>query len=166
MKRVAVFPGTFDPITFGHLDIINRAIEVVDSLVVAVAVSNKKQPMFTVEDRVAMVQDSVKKQNVSVEMFDGLLADFLNDQGIYVVVRGVRCTTDFDRELRMWHINRKLNPRIEAMFMPASDKHQYTSSSFVREISCLGGDISEFVPINIVEKLQKHARITPDKIDD
>lgn len=161
--QVGVYPGTFDPITNGHLDIIIRAAKhVVDHLIVAVAVNAGKGPLFTVEERCKMVQDQVDNCNdlrpgcIEVRPFENLLVKFASDAGASVVVRGLRAVSDFEYEFQMAAMNRRLHPEIETVFLMASDRNQFISSRFVKEIGMLGGNVSHFVPPEI-------ARILNDK---
>ena len=146
MKR-ALTPGTFDPITSGHLDVIARASQLVDEVVVAVADSQKKGPLFTLEERVELVrQATVHLSNVRVEPFKGLLVDFAKELDATVVVKGLRAITDFEYEFQMTAMNYQLSPQLETLFIMSPPQYMYLSSSIVREISKMGGDIQQFVP--------------------
>ena len=146
MKR-ALTPGTFDPITSGHLDVIARASQLVDEVVVAVADSQKKGPLFTLEERVELVrQATAHLSNVRVEPFKGLLVDFAKELDATVVVKGLRAITDFEYEFQMTALNYQLNQELETLFIMSPPQYMYLSSSIVREISKMGGDIQQFVP--------------------
>ena len=154
MKR-ALTPGTFDPITSGHLDVIARASQLVDE-VVAVADSQKKGPLFTLEERVELVrQATAHLSNVRVEPFKGLLVDFAKELDATVVVKGLRAITDFEYEFQMTAMNYQLSPQLETLFIMSPPQYMYLSSSIVREISKMGGDIQQFVPPCVYEALKK-----------
>ena len=146
MKR-ALTPGTFDPITSGHLDVIARASQLVDEVVVAVADSQKKGPLFTLEERVELVrQATAHLSNVRVEPFKGLLVDFAKELDATVVVKGLRAITDFEYEFQMTAMNYQLSPELETVFIMSPPQYMYLSSSIVREIAQMGGDVEQFVP--------------------
>jgi pantetheine-phosphate adenylyltransferase len=147
MKRTAIYPGTFDPVTLGHLDVIRRAAKVFDRLVVAVAEAPRKNVWFSLEERVRLLKSVTRGiPGVTVESFDGLLMDYVRDRGARVVVRGLRAFTDFEYEFQMALTNRKIAPDIETVFLMTSESHSYVSSTVVREVSDLGGDTSGLVP--------------------
>lgn len=155
MKR-ALTPGTFDPITSGHLDVIARASQLVDEVVVAVADSQKKGPLFTLEERVELVrQATAHLSNVRVEPFKGLLVDFAKELDATVVVKGLRAITDFEYEFQMTAMNYQLSPQLETLFIMSPPQYMYLSSSIVREISKMGGDIQQFVPPCVCEALKR-----------
>lgn len=155
MKR-ALTPGTFDPITSGHLDVIARASQLVDEVVVAVADSQKKGPLFTLEERVELVrQATAHLPNVRVGPFKGLLVDFAKELDATVVVKGLRAITDFEYEFQMTAMNYQLSPQLETLFIMSPPQYMYLSSSIVREISKMGGDIQQFVPPCVYEALKK-----------
>lgn len=147
MKR-AVYPGSFDPVTFGHLDVIKRASEVFDVLIVSVLNNTEKTPLFSVEERVKILKEATKNlPNVKVDSFSGLLIDYARENDLHVAVRGLRAITDFEYELQIAQVNRKLSGgRLDTMFLTTSLEYAYLSSSSVKEIACFGGDISECVP--------------------
>ncbi len=155
--KIAIYPGTFDPITFGHLDIIKRASEIVDHLVIAVAKDTAKNPLFTLEERVELVKNEVKNlgsdTKISVEQFEGLLVDFAAKKGARLIIRGLRAVSDFEYEFQMFGMNAKLNPDIQTIFLPASENNHFIASKFVKEVARLGGDITKFVSANVVTKL-------------
>jgi len=146
VKR-ALTPGTFDPITVGHLDVISRAAQLVDEVVVAVAVSAKKQPLFSLEERVRLAREATAHlANVRVEPFDELLVDFAHRIGAQAVVKGLRAITDFEYEFQQTALNYELNPQLETIFIMSPPEYMYLSSSVVREIASLGGPVGRFVP--------------------
>jgi pantetheine-phosphate adenylyltransferase len=157
--RIGVYPGTFDPVTNGHMDIIARATRVVDRLIVAVAVNAGKEPLFTLDERVAMVEADIQAlkpdvaARIEVVPFDNLLVEFVADRGAGVIVRGLRAVSDFEYEFQMAAMNARLSPDLETVFLMASDRHQFISSRFVKEIGRLGGDISLFVSPLVTKRL-------------
>ncbi len=162
--RVGVYPGTFDPLTNGHLDIIGRAVKVVDKLIVAVAVNIGKGPLFSLKERVAMCQSEVAalKLNgtvVDVVPFDTLLMDFVTDQGADLIIRGLRAVSDFEYEFQMAGMNTRLNAKVETMFLMASERNQFIASRFVKEIARLGGDISTFVPASVNRRVRQKYKV-------
>ncbi len=150
-KTTGIYPGTFDPVTNGHMDIIARAAKVVDHLIVAVAANDGKEPFFPLKERVAMVKGDIDRlapdasKWIEVRQFDTLLVDFAEQAGARFIIRGLRAVSDFEYEFQMASMNARLNPKIETVFLMASDKHQFISSRFVKEIGRLGGDIGHFV---------------------
>ena len=149
--RRAIYPGSFDPVTFGHLDIIRRASKIVDELVVGVLNNNSKTPLFSVENRVKMLEEVVRDiPNVKVMSFEGLLVDFAKKIDAQIIVRGLRAVTDFEYELQMSQTNHKLNPDVETIFLTTSIEYSYLSSTTVKEIASYGGDITQFVPEAVV----------------
>ena len=155
MKR-ALTPGTFDPITSGHLDVITRAAQLVDEVVVAVAASPKKRPLFTLEERTDLVrQATAHLPNVRVEPFDELLVTFAEKLGATVVVKGLRAITDFEYEFQMTAINYQLSPALETLFIMSPPQYMYLSSSVVREVASLHGDLEQFVPPCVREALER-----------
>ena len=155
MKR-ALTPGTFDPITVGHLDVITRAAQLVDEVVVAVAVSAKKRPLLSLDERVALAREATAHlPNVTVEPFDELLVDFAHRMGAQAVVKGLRAITDFEYEFQMTALNYQLDQELETLFIMSTPQHMYLSSSIVREIASLGGDVSQFVTPAVAEALRR-----------
>jgi pantetheine-phosphate adenylyltransferase len=158
-SRIGIYPGTFDPITNGHSDIIRRAIKIVDRLVIGVARNDSKGPLFATDERVEIVRDEVTDlengdaERIEVRAFDTLLMDFARSVGATVVVRGLRAVSDFEYELQMASINARLNPQVETVFLMASDRYQFISSRFVKEIGALGGDVSHFVSSRVALRL-------------
>jgi pantetheine-phosphate adenylyltransferase len=156
MMRTAIYAGTFDPITLGHLDVIQRAAKVVDKLILAVAVSSRKQPLFTLEERMALARASVEGiGNVEVDSFDGLLVEYARSRGVRLLIRGLRAFSDFEFEFQMALTNRKLAPDVETLFLMPNEDYSYVSSSTVREVAQYGGDVSQFVPKPVSEALAK-----------
>ena len=156
MKKRAIYPGTFDPVTFGHLDIIHRSAKMVDILIVGVLNNKSKSPLFSPDERVEMLKEELKDvPNVKVMAFDGLLIDFARAQKANFVIRGLRAVTDFEYELQMALTNRTLDPEIDTIFLTTSLKYAYISSSTVKEVAAFHGDISKFVPKRIVKKVEK-----------
>jgi len=154
MKKSAVYPGTFDPITLGHVDIIKRAAKMFDSLIVAIADNRDKDPLFTVDERIELIKSSIQGlESVTVTSFDGLTAKFAKDSGAMAIVRGLRAISDFEFEFQMALMNRKIEPEIEAVYLMPTDKFSYISSSLVKDIARRGGDISCFVSIEVKEAL-------------
>ena len=156
MTRIAIYPGTFDPIHNGHADLIRRAVPMFDKLIVAVAVSAGKRPRFTVGERVRLVETVLPGlPNVEVSRFDGLLIHFAAEQQATVVVRGLRAVSDFEYELQLASTNRKMMPTLETIFLPSDESLSYISSTLVREIAALGGDVSAFVDSKVVAALNE-----------
>lgn len=159
--RISIYPGTFDPLTFGHIDIIERAARLGNQLIVAVAENSGKQPLFSVEERTQIVADEVQRINntnnvpypVLVKNFSGLLTDFADSQGAHVVVRGLRAVADFEYEFQMASINKRLHGELETVFLMAAEQQHFVASRFVKEVARFGGDVSSFVPENVARKL-------------
>jgi len=159
MTRTALYPGTFDPITNGHLDIIGRAVKLVDKLVIGVAINEAKKPLFSLEERVEMVRDEVAKFEagaaIEVRPFDGLLMHFAEEIGAESIMRGLRAVSDFEYEFQMVAMNQRLNDDIETVFLMADPRHQAIASRLVKEIASLGGRISDFVPPAVEARLKE-----------
>ncbi len=155
MKTIAVYPGTFDPITLGHVDIVSRASPLFHTVILAVAASTSKNTVFSVDERVELSREVLKGiSNVEVQKFDGLMVDFARKKKASVVLRGLRAVSDFEYEFQLAGMNRKLMSEVDTIFMPTSEKFTYISSSLVREIAVYGGDVSEFVDPKVCEALK------------
>ena len=151
-----IYPGTFDPLTRGHEDLVRRAARLFDQVVVAVAASAAKQPFFSLDERIEMVHSSlVDMTNVQVTSFSGLLADFVRGQGTNLVLRGLRAVSDFEYEFQLAGMNRRLYPELETVFLTPSEQYMFISASMVREIARLGGDVKAFVPPVVAERLAR-----------
>lgn len=144
-KRIAVYPGTFDPITFGHEDIVRRAADLFDEVIVAVAGSTNKNTLFNLDERVALATQAFNASNIQVMGFEGLLMQFVQGQGAQIVIRGLRAASDFEYEFQLAGMNRKLFPKLETLFLTPSEQYMFVSSSLVREVATLGGDVHQFV---------------------
>ena len=154
MKLVAIYPGTFDPPTFGHADLIERAHLLFDKVVVAVGKNSSKKPLLTIDERIQVLEEiSSPYQNVSVESFDGLLVDFAKQKGAKSIVRGLRAVADFEYEFQIAMVNRKLNPEVDSVFLMTRWEYSYLNSSIVREVASLGGDVSDLVPEPVLRVL-------------
>lgn len=154
-KRIAVYPGSFDPVTFGHLDIIERASRIFDQVIVSVFVHSGKKHMFTVEERVAMLRQALKgKKNVSVDCFEGLLTDYVKKKKTDVVIRGLRAISDLEYEFQMAAINRTLYKHIETVFFMPRVRYSYLSSSVVRDIAHFKGDVTKLVPAHVAKAIK------------
>lgn len=156
MKIRAIYPGTFDPLTNGHADLVLRAARLFDVVIVAVAANPSKQPLFTLDERVALAQQAfADSPNVSVIGFSGLLAKFGKEQQAQVLIRGVRAVADFEYEFQLASMNRSLNPELDSIFMTPSEKNTFISSTLVKEVCRHGGDVSSFVPEHVQQALQQ-----------
>ena len=155
MKRIAVYPGSFDPVTKGHEDLIRRSLEFVDQLIVAVAVNAAKQPLFSLEERVALLKQAVPDKRVDVQSFEGLLAEFSKKIGARVIIRGLRAVSDFEYEFQMALMNRNLAPEIETVFLVPAFDLTFVSSSLVREVARFGGDVSQLVHPAVQQALKR-----------
>ena len=154
--KIAVYPGSFDPVTLGHLNIIRRAAKVFDKLYVCIMINSDKHPMFTLEERVQMVQKVVAKYgNVEVESGEGLLVDYAKSKGATVIVKGLRAVSDFEWEFQMAAANKKLAPNIDTMFLMSSDKYTYLSSTIVKEMAKYNDDLNKFVPRELIDDVIK-----------
>ncbi len=151
----AIYPGTFDPVTFGHLDVIKRGSKLFDSLVVGVAANPGKKPLFSVGERVEMLRENIKGANVEVKSFDSLLVDFVKGEKASVILRGMRETSDFSSEFQHAVVNRLLDSGIETVFVMTSEGNFYVTSGIVKEIAAYGGNLSKFVPESVADKLHK-----------
>lgn len=154
--KLAIYPGTFDPITNGHLDILERALKLFDKVIITIARNTAKNPLFTEEERIALLRQATKRyKRVEVDSFDGLLVEYVRQRHAIAVVRGLRAMTDFEYELQMALMNRKLNDTMETVFLMPNEQYTYLSSNVVREIARLGGDVSKFVPPMVRKALRQ-----------
>lgn len=162
MKITAIYPGTFDPITNGHTDLVQRASRIFDRVILAVATGGQnggKQPFFSVSERVSLASDVLNEMdNVEVIQFDGLLVDFVQEQNAQVILRGLRAVSDFEYEFQLASMNRHLNEKIETLFLTPAEQYSYISSSLVREVAVLGGDVSRFVNEKVATALNNRIR--------
>ena len=159
----AVYPGSFDPLTYGHMDIITRSAGIVDELIIGVLHNSAKKSLFSLEERVNMIKEMVKDiPNVQVDSFDGLLVDYMNKVGATIIVRGLRAVTDFEYELQIAQSNHVQNPQVETIFLTANLQYSYLSSTIVKEFASYGGDISKFVPEQFIDQVYaKYAQERP-----
>lgn len=156
MKKIAVYPGSFDPITKGHMDVIERGLSFMDKVIVSVADYSRKNLLFTTEERVELIKSIYSgNDRVEVDKFDGLLVDYLEKKGINIMLRGLRAVSDFEYEFQMVLANRKLNSKIETVFLTPGEEYFFISSSIVKEIAGLKGDVSRFAPETVVQALKK-----------
>ncbi|MEY8516143.1 pantetheine-phosphate adenylyltransferase [Lachnospiraceae bacterium 29-84] len=152
--RRAIYPGSFDPATYGHIDMIERSAKLVDELVVAVLINRAKSPLFSVEERVSMLEEITRHlPNVKVQSFDGLLIDFAREAEASIIIRGLRAVTDFEYELQIAQTNRIVNSQIDTVFLTTSLEYAYLSSTIVKEVASYGGDISHFVPKQLIGRI-------------
>ncbi len=158
--KIGVYPGSFDPITLGHLDVIQRALKIVDKLVIGVLQNGSKSPMFSVEERIELIKKACESlgDRIEVVSFQGLLVDFLKQQNATINVRGLRAVTDFEYELQMAQANRSLNPEMETIFLTTSAEYSFISSTVVKDVLRHNGDVSHFVPGNILEMIYNTRR--------
>ncbi|MBI5066685.1 MAG: pantetheine-phosphate adenylyltransferase [Deltaproteobacteria bacterium] len=162
MARRAIYPGSFDPMTNGHLSLIQRGLKVFDRLIVAIANNPAKKPLFSVDERRALIAEAVGNDpRVEVDSFDGLLVDYAKHQGVHTVLRGLRAVSDFEYEFQIANMNRNLDPEFESVFMMTGEDYFYVASSLVREVASFGGDVSRLVPPNVFRALQARFRRTP-----
>ncbi|MDR3490694.1 MAG: pantetheine-phosphate adenylyltransferase [Gammaproteobacteria bacterium] len=156
MKNIAVYPGTFDPITYGHIDLVDRAARMFDRVIVAIAPNTAKGPLFSLEERVALASEVLcSHKNVVVQGFESLLTDFAAQQGATILLRGLRAVSDFDYEFQLASMNRRLAPTIETLFLTPAENYTFISSGLVREIASLGGNVQQFVPDAVFAALRK-----------
>ncbi len=162
--RIFVYPGSFDPVTNGHLDIIDRASKICDKLIVAVLVNRSKTPVFSMEERISFLEEVlVDRPNIRVIPFSGLLVDFMKEQKATTVIKGLRAVSDFEYEFQMALLNKSLNPEIETLFMMTNIHYSYLSSSAVRELACYGGNIRDLVPESIVDRIYEKYKVRNEK---
>jgi pantetheine-phosphate adenylyltransferase len=156
MKHIAVYPGTFDPVTNGHIDLVERTLRIFDKVIVAIAENPKKAPLFSLEERIAMFQAVTKRyKNVTIEGFDGLLVDYVKKKNAASIIRGLRAVSDFEYEMQMALMNRRLDNNIETVFLMPNEEYSFITSTIVKEAASYGGDVSSLVPRAVVEKLKK-----------
>jgi len=156
MKHVAVYPGTFDPVTNGHIDLVERTLTIFDEVIVAIAANPKKAPLFSLEERIGMFREvSGKYQNVSIEGFDGLLVDYVRRKNAVAIIRGLRAVSDFEYEMQMALMNRRLDNKIETTFLMPNVEYSFITSTIVKEAASYGGDVSSLVPGVVVQKLKE-----------
>jgi len=157
--KIAIYPGTFDPVTNGHIDILERALKLFDKVIMTIARNTAKNPLFSEEERITLLRQVTKRyKNVEVDLFEGLLVDYVQKRNAVAVVRGLRAMTDFEYELQMALMNRKLNENMETIFLMPNEKYTYLSSNFVREIARLSGDVSKFVSPVVLKALRQKNR--------
>ncbi|MGN0531588.1 MAG: pantetheine-phosphate adenylyltransferase [Eubacterium sp.] len=157
--RIAICPGSFDPVTLGHLDIINRAAHLFDRVIVLVMSNrSKKDSLFTVEERMELLERSIKFDNVKIDTYDGLLVNYAKEKGAVAIVKGLRAMSDFEYEFQQALTNKELNPDVETVFLTTEGRNMYLSSSMVKEVCTLGGDISAFVPAEIAKDINKRCK--------
>ena len=159
MKRTVIYPGSFDPVTLGHLQVIRRAARMFDKVIVAVLINSSKTPTFTVSERMELLRDATADlENVEISGFEGLLAEYARERNVTAIVKGLRAVSDFEYEFQMAIANKKLNPELETIFITADSDLMYLSSSMVREIGSMGGDISNFVPACLHDRIVRTLR--------
>lgn len=159
MKKTVICPGSFDPVTLGHLDVITRASNLFDRVIVGVLVNSSKKPIFSIEERIELLKEVTHNiDNVEIVAFNGLLAQYCEEHNIDAIVRGLRAVSDFEYEFQMALTNKKLNPNLETLFLTADANSMYLSSSMVREVASMGGDISNFVPACVHDKIVERLR--------
>jgi pantetheine-phosphate adenylyltransferase len=155
--KIGVYPGTFDPITNGHIDIIRRSLQVFDKVIVAVAPNPKKKPIFDIYERVEMIRESTRDiPNVEIEIFEGLLAEYMKRKGAHAIIRGLRAISDFEHEFMMALMNRKLDSEAETVFLMPSEEYSYLTSSAIKEVASYGGVVKDLVPPIVARRLQDH----------
>jgi pantetheine-phosphate adenylyltransferase len=160
-KKVAIYPGTFDPFTNGHLDLVRRGLRMFDEIIVAVAPSHKKNPLFTIEERLALIEESLGgNKRVKYEIFTSLLVDYVQRKKGSAIVRGLRAVSDFEYELQMALMNRRLSSEIETVFMMPSEEYSFLTATIVKEIASLGGSVKGLVPLSVERALKKKFAIT------
>jgi len=156
MKRIAVYPGTFDPVTNGHVDLAERSLRMFDQVIVAVAANPKKQPLFELSERIVMFKKATKGyRNLVIEGFDGLLVDYVKERKAVAIIRGLRAVSDFEHEMQMALMNRRLDENIETVFLMPNEEYSFITSTIVKEAASYGGDVSSLVPKGVVAKLRK-----------
>ncbi len=159
-KNIAIYPGTFDPITRGHIDIIERARHIFGQVIVTIAKNQSKKPLFTIDERIEMIKDAINGfDNVSVSSFDGLLVDFAQSKNALVLIRGLRAVTDFEYEFQMALMNRKLANEITTVFLMPNEKYTYLNSTIVKDVAKFGGNVDSFVTAHVAQKLKEKLEV-------
>ena len=162
-KSRAIYPGSFDPVHFGHLDVIRRSTHLFSDLIIAVAASQSKGPLFSVEDRIAMLRETLGDDpTITILPLEGLLVDFAREHGVFTVIRGLRAVSDFEFEFQMALMNRKLEPRLETVYLTPKEDYTYLSSRIMKEVARFGGDVSQLTPSCVAEKLARMRVQNPD----
>lgn len=155
MEETAIYPGSFDPLTTGHVNVINRSLRIFDNVIVAVATNKQKDALFSVDERLSLIREQFTDRSVEADAFDDLLIRYAQRRGIHVIIRGLRAVSDFEYELQMANMNRKLDDSIETVFMMAEESDFYVSSSLVKEVASYGGDVAATVPPHVEEALRR-----------
>src|SRR5574341_157850 len=156
MKRIAVYPGTFDPVTNGHIDLVERSLRIFDEVIVGIAANPKKQPLFSLDERISMFKYATSRfKHLVIEGFDGLLVDYIKRKEAVATIRGLRAVSDFEYEMQMALMNRRLDSMIETVFMMPSEEYSFITATIVKEVASYGGDVSSLVPKVVVERLKK-----------
>jgi len=164
--RIAIYPGTFDPITNGHLDLVERGLRIFDEIIIAVAPSPKKQPLFSLEERLKLIREAVKDcRNVKVEAFNGLLVNYVKGKGGIAIIRGLRAVSDFEYELQMALMNRRLDMNIETVFMMPSEEFSFLTSTVVKEVASLGGSVKGLVPEVVERAMREKFKVVEDIVE-
>ncbi|NLT94662.1 MAG: pantetheine-phosphate adenylyltransferase [Clostridia bacterium] len=161
MQKIAVYPGTFDPVTFGHVHITQRAAKLFDKVIMAIALDSSKKTLFTVEERMALIEECCLADlpNVEIEIFEGLLVNYVKKKGAVAIIRGLRAVSDFENEMQMASINRHLNENVETIFLMTDSEYSFISSSVIKNVAALGGDVSHFVPPAVEKALKKKFKV-------
>jgi len=160
-ERIGVYPGTFDPVTSGHMEVVRRSLRLVDRLVIGPAINIGKGPLFSLDERIDIIKEDIEefpqadRDRISVVPFEGLLIHFARQMGVSVIIRGLRAVSDFEYEIQMANMNARMEPNVETIFLMASDRHQFIASSLVKDIARLGGDTSQFVSQKVFERLKR-----------
>ena len=163
-KKIAIYPGTFDPFTNGHLDLVERGLRIFDKVIVALAPSQKKNPLFTVEERISLIEKSIKQYDrVSYEIFDGLLVDYVKGKKGIAIIRGLRAVSDFEYELQMALMNRRLLSEIETVFMMPSEEYSYLTATIIKEMASMGGCVKGLVPLPVERALKEKFKLMKGK---
>jgi pantetheine-phosphate adenylyltransferase len=166
MKKIAIYPGTFDPLTNGHVDLVKSALKIFDEVIIAVAPSQKKEPLFTIKERLKMIKMStIEHKGVIVEAFNGLLVEYVKKKKGIAILRGLRAVSDYEYELQMANMNRRLNSNIETVFMMPSEDYSFLSSSLVKEVASFGGSVKGLVPKEVESALRDKFKIVKDTVE-